>query len=144
MSEYNVNKLEGTKLHMADCPFPLRHPARVGLVGVTHCGKSSWMERYIDDLPNLLDTRPTGGVFYAHPAGDQLGTIRKDHIQALKTSCAKFEVPFAEVKENILDFIEGLKRNDLPRVIILDDIQDELFHSPIGANFFNMTGELQY
>jgi len=106
---------------------------------MTNSGKSYFVQRLVDDLENLFDVRMVGGVFYCHPAGNQLATLRKNSIVNMQRSCEHAGVPFTEVHSDIPSFLEGLRRNDLPRLVILDDISDVVFKTKAFAELFNVT-----
>jgi len=79
-------------------------------------------------------------VFYCHPVAGQLGGIRNAHVLNMQKSCDKYGVPFVEVGANFEQFLEDLKKNDLPRLVVIDDLADYVFRSRGFSELFNMTG----
>lgn len=139
--KYNKSKLEGVRVRMREgLPFPLRHPFRLMLLAQTNSGKSVWLEQFLDDQEDMIDIKMQGGVFYCHLDGEDTGDIRKQHIEKMRKSCSKFNVEFREISTNFIQFIATLKKNSLPRLLILDDMCQYVFKTPQGSELFNVVG----
>ena len=79
-------------------------------------------------------------VFYCHPSGDNLGDIRKKHIENMAKSCDKAGVHFTEISSNLPTFFANLQKNSLHRLVILDDLCHSVFKIPQAMDLFNVAG----
>lgn len=106
---------------MAHLTIP--HPSSMLLCGPSHCGKTTWIRRLLQNLDNMFDT-PIEKVVYCY---SQMQSAYED-MQNLPIN---------------IDFIEGFPQ-DLPEMmqsdkaclLIVDDLMNETRNSTLLANYF--------
>jgi hypothetical protein len=133
----DLRKLEATEIELAeDMPYPFRHPARIGVQGMTNSGKSVFISRFIQDLSSMLSVK-IEGVYYCHPDIDYVAENRAGHIASMQRSCKDQGITFTEIRSGLPEFIADLKKNSNPRVVILDDLEERIFNERIFIHLFN-------
>jgi len=118
-------------------PINFRVPARIYVTGATATGKSYWVQRLVEELPSFFNcTFET--VYYVYPPSrsSTISDIRANHIRSLKASCDRHDISFRDISTDLNEFLASLEHSTAHRLVILDDLCQELFSISNGQEAF--------